>query len=111
MAALRTWTHKIQGRHVHFHMDNTMAATIFQLGRGKDTFIQACARKLWLICAHSDITLAVSHIHGVSLTLSADTLGSYHMGQSFKDIVQHPVNKGVELINPAPNPFHLSDDL
>ena len=58
-----------------------------------------------------NITLAVMHVPGESLTQSAEALRHYHMAKSFKDIVHCLVENGVVLISPAPHPFHLCDDL
>ena len=61
--------------------------------------------------SHLHTTLAVSHMPGESVTLSADALSWYHMGQCFPDIVQHLVDTGVTIISPTPHPFQSSDDL
>ena len=47
---------------IHIFMDNAMTAAIFQIGKGRDNYIQVCARQLWLICADLDITLRVTPI-------------------------------------------------
>ena len=54
---------------------------IFQVGRGRDAFIQACAREVWLTCAAWDITLAVGHVAGTMLEATADALSRFHLGQ------------------------------
>ena len=65
-----------------------MVAAIFQVGKGKDTFIHACPRQLWFTCAEWDITLGVSYISGEDLTImSADVLSHWNMGQHYKDRV------------------------
>ena len=53
------------GQHVHLFSDNNATAVaIFPAGKGKDAFIQACDRDIWLTCAAWDITLAVGHVSG-----------------------------------------------
>ena len=69
---LSIWAHKHSGILDHLLCDNAMAVSMFQAGYGKDQFIQACARQLWLLCATHDVTLAVGHISGDFLTASAD---------------------------------------
>ena len=111
VAALKTWEWWLKGCLVYLHTDKNTAAATFQLRRGRDSYIQACAWELWFICAHADITLAVSHMPGESLTKTADALSRFNMGQLFKSLVQRLVPQGVQLINPGLKPFHLSDDL
>ena len=45
---------------VHLFSDNTTAVTIFQVGKGRDAFIQAYAREIWLTCTAWNITLPCS---------------------------------------------------
>ena len=111
VAALKTWAQCLQGCLVHLHTDNNTAAAIFQLGRGRDSYIQACARELWLICAVNDIMLVVSHVPGESLTETVDALSRFHLGQPFQGRVQRLVMQGVRLVKIAHNPFQLSDEL
>ena len=59
-AVLRTWAWWLKGCLVDLHTDNNTSAAIFQLGRGRDSYIQASAWELWLICVNADITLVVS---------------------------------------------------
>ena len=63
------------------------------------------AWELWLICAHVDIMLVVSHIPGESFTETADALSHFHMGQSFQGLAQHLVAQGVQLVKTAHNHF------
>ena len=111
VAAIRVWASPLQCCLVHLHMDNTMAATIFQLGKGRDANIHACAHELWLICVTAHVTLVVSHILGESLTLSVDALSWYHTGTCFHDIVHRMIVKVVTIISPAFHLFQLSDKL
>ena len=62
--------HKLE----HLYCDNDTAVHIFQVGKGRDTVLQGCARQLWLTCAFHDITLTVGHIPGKLLTSSANAL-------------------------------------
>ena len=73
----KTWEEKFTGKLIHLFCDNDTAVNIFQVGWDKDTYIQACARQPWLICASYDITLAVGHIADEWLTSSADALSHW----------------------------------
>ena len=59
---------------VQLYSDNTTAVAIFQAGRGRDEFIQSCAREVWITCATWDINLVVGHIPGLCLDGTADVL-------------------------------------
>ena len=49
LATLQKCMPKFKGQLIHIFMDNVMGAILFQLGKGRDTYIQACAHQLWLI--------------------------------------------------------------
>ena len=51
-----------------------MAVIVFQAGRGRDSFLQACVRQLWYVCAKNGITLGVGHVPGASLLDSIQKL-------------------------------------
>ena len=60
----------------------TFSVTVPQLSWSfRDTFRQACACQLWLICATYDITLGVGHVPGDTLLQSADALSCWYIGQ------------------------------
>ena len=97
---------------MHLYCDNEMAVNIFQAGHGKDTFIQACTRPLWFICATHYITLAVGHIAGEHFTSSAAALSRWHMGQHYKDRVNMLIqDKGVNIVNVPSDAFEISPSL
>ena len=73
------------GQLVHLFSDTATTVTIFQAEKGKDAFIQACARELLLSCAEFDIILGLSHMAGEDLTLTVDGLSRWHIGQHYKD--------------------------
>ena len=60
--AIKLWVPQLAHKLVHLYVNNAMAVAIFQTGRGKDEFIQACASDLSLMCASWDIALVVGHI-------------------------------------------------
>ena len=89
-----------------------MAVAIFQAGRGRDLFIQACARELWLTCAAWDITLAVGHVSGTFLEDTADALSRDHLGQPYRGRVEAMLaSQGMACVSVPDHLFTLSDDL
>ena len=84
VVALKVWAHMFSGHLVHLFSVNTTSVAIFQVGRSRDAFIQACTRGIWLTCATWDITLAVGHISGASLEGTADALSRWHLGQPYQ---------------------------
>ena len=77
--AVKVWAPHFRGQLVHLFFDNATVVAIFQAGRGRDDFIQAYARELWLTCNAWDITLAVGHVPGTSLEDTADALSHLHI--------------------------------
>ena len=74
MVAIKMWAPHLADRLVHLFSDNANTVTIFQAGRARDKFIQACAREIWLMCASWYITLVIAHIPGAHLTHTAGTV-------------------------------------
>ena len=71
--AIKLWAPTLAGRQVMLHSDSAMAAAMFHAGKGRDSHIQACARKVWLACAVHDVkctckthTHTHTHTHTVS---------------------------------------------
>ena len=102
---------------VHIFSDIAMAVAIFQAGKGRDAFIQACARELWLTCAVWDITLAVGHVPGTCLEDTDDALRCPSM---LFDALCHPYQERVDRLLAYHNIrcilvpdhlFHLAKDL
>ena len=84
VAELQHLAPQCTGQLVHLFSDSAKAVAIFQASRGKDAFIQACARELWLTCEQFNITLGVSHTPGEGLTLTADAFSHWHTSQLYK---------------------------
>ena len=61
VVAVKYWALHWKGHVVHLYSDNATVLTIFQAGRGRDSFIEVCARELWLACVQFSITLGVAH--------------------------------------------------
>ncbi len=111
VAALKLWAPGLRGNLVHLHSDSATAVAIMQVGRGRDSFLQACAREIWLTAALHDITLIVSHIPGRDLQDTADALSREHLGEPFTSRVTALLASGVSRVHMPKACFALSDTL
>ena len=107
VVAIKLWAPSFSNCLLHLFSDNPTAVAIFHVGRGRDCFLQACAREIWLTCAVWDITLAVGHV----LTGMADALSRYHLGQIYKDKVQLLLSDNNITCTRVPPSLFLSNDL
>ena len=110
--AIKTSAKWFRNQLVHLYCDSEIAVTIFQVGHGRDPFIQVCAWQFWLACTHNDITLAVGDIAGELLISYANALSHWHMSNQYKDCVNILIkDKGVNIISVSPGAFVLSSSL
>ena len=94
---------------MHLFSDSTKAVTIFQAGKGRDQFIQACTREIWLMFAGHEIILRFSHTLRMALEESADALSYWYMGQLFKDCVRKLIkDRGLTIISVKNDFFNVS---
>ena len=84
VADSKVWAPIFTKQLVHLFADNTTAVAIFQAERGRDTFINACAKEIWLTCTAWDGSLAVEHVSGASLLDTAGLLSCWHMDQQYQ---------------------------
>ena len=99
LAALKLWAPALKGCLVHLHSDSSTAVAVMQMGRGKDAFLQTCAREAWLTAALHDITLEVQHIPGEQLLHTADALSREHLGGQFKARVEQlRSTRGIQMV-------------
>ncbi len=94
---------------MHLHSDSATAVAIMQVGRGRDGFLQACAREAWLTATIHDLTLVVSHIPGRELQDTADALSREHLGEPFVGRVAALLASGVNRVSMPRACFALSD--
>ena len=87
VVVVQLWALNLIHKLFHLCCQQISPVSIFQAGRGRDDFIQACAREVWITCATWDITLVVGHIPGAQLATTADALSHWHLGQTFKNKV------------------------
>ncbi len=109
VAALNLWAPGLKGKLVHLHSDSATAVAIMQAGRGRDAFLQACAREAWLTAAIHDLTLVVSHIPGRELQDTADALSREQLGEPFVGRVAALLASGVNRVSMPRACFTLSD--
>ena len=48
VVAVKLWAPHLGHKLIHLYSDNATAVAIFQAGRGRDEFTQACAREVWI---------------------------------------------------------------
>ncbi len=111
VAALKLWAPSLRGQLVHLHSDSATAVAIMQAGRGRNPFLQACAREAWVIAAINDLTLVVTHIPGRQLQDTADALSREHLGAPFTTRVAALLASGVTKVSMPRACFALSDSI
>ena len=89
------------------HSDSATAMAIFQASRGRDQFIQACNKEIWLVCAVHAITLSFAHTPREQLTDTADTLSCFHTGGVYEERVHQLREQGVCIVA-IPKLFELT---
>ena len=113
MITVKVWAPTFARQLVHLFSDNTTAMVIFQVGKGRDAFIQACAREIWLTCAAWDITLAVGHVSGASLLdmCTTDVLSCWHLGPLYRSTVDVLLTShNITYVEVPEELFQLSQD-
>ena len=85
MVVVKLWAPKLASQLVHLFCDNTTAVAIFQAGKGRDPFLHACTREMWLTSAIWDITLTIGHMARESLAASTDALSHWYLGQVYRE--------------------------
>ena len=112
VAAIKQWAVRLRHKSVVLHCDSATAVAILQVGKGRDPFIQRCARELWLVTALHDINLSVQHIPGEELAATADALSRHHLGPLYRCRVEALVSRDhVSIIAPQRAIFTLSTSL
>jgi hypothetical protein len=111
VAALKLWAPDLTGRLVHLYSDSSTAVAVMQMGRGRDPFLQTCAREAWLTAALHDITLEVRHIPGEELLETADALSRQHLGGQFRERVEHLKSTGIQMVALTKQCLSFSTDL
>ena len=77
--AVKLWAPILVGERVYSYSDSSMAVAILQAGKGRNSYIQACAMMIWLACALHDITLMCTLTPGDSLLSTANALSKFHL--------------------------------
>ena len=85
--AVQLWAPHLVHKLVHLYSDSSTAVAIFQAGRGRDNFIRASAREVWVDVCHLGLILVVGHIPDSCLADTADALSRWHLELVFRDKV------------------------
>ena len=117
------WAPHLAHKLVHRFFDNETVVAIFQAGRDRDEFIQACAREVWPMYTSWDITLVVGHIPGAQFTNTADALSHCNgicasasrtrspLSQNFKGDTLHPILDKLFLLSTCYGGGMINNDL
>ena len=97
---------------MHLFSDNASAVSIFQVGQGRDAFLQHSARDIRLTCDKWDIFLAIGHIPGKQLKDTADALSRWHLSSMYKERVTKLVSGRDIIMYQVPDGvFNLSNEV
>ena len=77
VVAIRLWAKFFSHSTVHIYCDNAAVVQVVASHKTRDLFLAACIRNLWLLKAHYDISIQISHIMG-STNSKADLLSRLH---------------------------------
>lgn len=106
LVAVRLFASTWQDMCVQLFSDNSVSVAVLNSGRSRDSYLLACARQVWFICAKQNITLLVGHKAGVDLH-EADCLSREHLSVYFENKVKEIANSHTRLTLPH-SIFHVS---
>ena len=102
------WKRRWSRLTIQLYCDNAAAVSVLQTGRGRDKFLLACARAIWLNIAEFDIKLLVQHKPGIDRE-TADALSILYLKPEFKDKVLMLINDtSYKRMHVCPQYFELS---
>ena len=64
VVCLKVWGQCWVNRCLQIFCDNNAVVDVLGYGRAKDSVLATCSRNVWLLTAHYNITLVVSHVQG-----------------------------------------------
>ena len=73
LVALTYWAEDLTNEECIIWCDNQAVVVVFSSHKTKDSFLMACVRTAWLICANNNVKLQVKHVRG-SENVYADIL-------------------------------------
>ena len=112
LAAVKVWEPIFTWLLVHLFSDNSTSVAIFQAGKCRDAFIQACSRDVRLTCTAWNITLVVGNVSGASRQDTADALSCWDRCQQCQKRVDKLLGThDFKYISVPEQLFHLSLDL
>lgn len=107
--ALKLFANAWQDTCVKLFTDNSVSVSVLSSGRSRDSYLLACAREVWLICAQKNISLLVEHKAGVLLQ-DADSLSREHLSAQFKAKVEK-IAKSHTRLNVSQELFNLTNKI
>ena len=97
VVAMKIWSEHWAGKCVKILCDNAVACSVLTSGRGRDPFLLACAREIWLLSALSDCSIEAQHEPAVNMVL-ADALSRAHLSEYFREKIAHlPITGRVQV--------------
>ena len=76
MVVIKLWAESFKNQQCIIWCDNFAVVNAFTNNKMKDSFLSACVRTVWLLCATYNIQLVVKHIRGINNTF-ADILSRW----------------------------------
>ena len=64
--ALKVWGQLWANKHVEICCYNRAVVDVLSFGKARDSVLATCARNVWLLSAHYNITIVVSHVKGTT---------------------------------------------
>ena len=80
VVALKVWGQCRANKRLQIFCDNKAVVDVLGFDRAKDSILATCARNVWLLTAHYNIALVVSHVEGRENTV-ADLLSRWSYTQ------------------------------
>ena len=70
VVALKVWGQCWANRRLQIFCDNKAVVDVLSFGRAKESILATCARNVWLLIAHWNISLVVSHVQDQENTMT-----------------------------------------
>ena len=102
--AVKLWSEHWEKKRVTVYCDNMTSVAVLRTGRGRDPFLLACARDVWLHTAQFDIELEIQHAPGCTLA-TADALSRSQTTGADKNVISSLLNSGYTQVEVDPYLF------
>jgi hypothetical protein len=110
VVALKLWAPLYNNAAIRLHCDNIATVAVLQCFKGRDPFLQKCAREVWLICALAKVDLFPKHVPGAHLTMSVDAFSRSHLAPRYARRADRLITKhNLNMITVPSHVFTLQD--